>query len=52
MNKDTLILATVLVLLVLFTVSPLLTRTAMNNNIELISVNLTETNPWVGGCNE
>jgi hypothetical protein len=24
----------------------------MNSSIEVISVNLTETNPWVGGCNE
>ncbi len=52
MSRDTLILATVLVFLVLFTVFPLLTRTAVDNNIELIGVNLTETNPWVGGCNE
>jgi len=52
MNKDTLILTIVLVLLVLLTVFPLLTRTAIDNDIELISVNLTETNPWVGGCNE
>ncbi len=52
MSRDTLILVTVLVFLVLFTVFPLLTRTAVDNNIELIGVNLTETNPWVGGCNE
>jgi len=52
MSKDTLILAIMLALLVLLTVFPLLTRTAANNDIEIISVNLTETNPWVGGCNE
>jgi len=52
MNKDTLTLTIMLTLLALFTVLPLLTRTAVDNNIELISVNLTETNPWVGGCNE
>jgi hypothetical protein len=52
MSRDTPVLATVLALLVLLTVFPLLTRTAVDNNIELISVNLTETNPWVGGCNE
>jgi len=52
MNKDTLILTIMLALLVLFTVFPLLTRTAVDNDIELIGVNLTETNPWVGGCNE
>jgi hypothetical protein len=52
MSKDTLILTIVLALLVLFTVLPLLTRTSVDSNIELIGVNLTETNPWVGGCNE
>ncbi len=52
MNKDALFLAIMLVFLVLFTAFPLLTRTSVDNDIELISVNLTEANPWVGGCNE
>ena len=52
MSRDTIILAIMLALLALFTLSPLLTRLAVDNDIELIGINLTETNPWVGGCNE